>query len=591
MLPVFSKLSETFLQREPWSKFQVSSLRHLKDIFPEVMMKTRIPSAEKGGNNIFACLQAFDKRCRSINLGQRVLSSLSSNFMVFILEEFSHRCTQTRKGNSILQSNLLDAHQPHRRLHAYMCTEPQGISDLDSTSSNLNDESHGTQLAPSSDYSVPKDDFILKNASMIQKILKYHGNSCELGSALDQNCFSVTEDLVLEVLRRHRSDWKLALSFFNWASGQQGYSHGSRTYNEMFDILGRMKQIKIMRQMFTEIPPKNCGSIVNEKTFAILMNRYAASHKVRDAIDIFFNRKEHGLELDLSAFQTLLASLCRYKHVEEAESLFLEKQLEFPPVIKSRNIILNGWCVLGSLREVKRFWNDIITSGCKPDLYTYGIFINSLTKAGKLATAVKLFSAMWTKGCNPDVTICNCIIDALCFKKKIPDALLIFEKMNERGCLPDVATYNSLIKHICKIRRMEKAYELLDEMEEKGCTPNARTYTYFFKTMKNHEEVVAMVSRMKRNGCKIDGDTYNLILNLYVRWGNQQGILSVWMEMERSGLGPDQRSYTVMIHGLHSQGKLDEAERYYIEMQSKGLIPEPRTRLLIKAIELKRKNE
>lgn len=412
----------------------------------------------------------------------------------------------------------------------------------------------------------------------------------ELESALGGDRFSLSERFVLEVLRRHRSDWKAASTFFDWASAQEGYSHGSRAYNEMLDILGRMKQIKLMRQLFDGIPHEPSAPVVNEGTFAVLVNRYAAAHKVADAVEVFYKRREYGLELDLSAFQKLLTALCRYKHVEEAEALFLQRRAEFPPVIRSRNIILNGWCVLGSLREAKRFWNDIVTSDCKPDLYTYGIFINSLAKAGKLGTAVKLFTAMWARGCNPDVAICNCIIDALCFKKRIPEALEVFREMDGRGCLPDAATYNTLLKHLCGIGRMEEARALLAEMEQRrgGCAPNTRTFTYFLKAAKDAGEAGAMVSRMRSAGCEPDADTYNLLLNLYVRWGDRRRVASVWSEMEGRGLGPDQRSYTVVIHGLHGRGRLDEARQVYAEMRSKGLIPEPRTRLLIKAIELGR---
>lgn len=427
----------------------------------------------------------------------------------------------------------------------------------------------------------------LKELFMIQNIFKSHENSHDIELAINKCKLIVTEDLVVQVLRRHNSDWKSALFFFNWASRQQGYCHGSKPYNEILDILGRMKQLKLMRQVFEEVPKERIDTVITERTFAILMNRYAAAHKVESAIEVFYKRKDYGFECHIHAFQTLLISLCRYKHVEEAEALFLKKQDDFPPVIKSQNIILNGWCVLGNSREAKRFWNDIISSKCKPDLFTYGIFINSLTKAGKLGTAIKLFAAMRKKGCNPDVTICNCIIDALCFKKRIPEALGIFNEMNEPGCLPDVATYNSLIKHLCKIRRMEKVYELLDEMEKRGCLANARTYSYILKTTGKPEEVSELLHTMERTGCKMNGDTYNLVLNLYVQWSYQKGIDSVWAEMEKNGLGPDQRSYTIMVHGFYNKGKLDQALQYYSKMSLKGMTAEPRTRLLVEAIHLK----
>ncbi|KAL5227964.1 hypothetical protein ABZP36_016229 [Zizania latifolia] len=426
------------------------------------------------------------------------------------------------------------------------------------------------------------------HASEIVKALKSSDGDGKLSKALGQFTDAMDEDVVLMVLRKQRSNWQVALSFFNWAASLPGYVHGSRAYTEMLDILGRMKKIRLMRQLFDEIPEERRGSVVTNKMFAVLLNRYAGAHKVQDAIDVFYRRKNYGFELDLVGFQILLMSLCRYKHVEEAEALFLQKKDEFPPVIKSWNIILNGWCVKGSLADAKRVWNTIIESQLKPDLFTYGTFINSLTKSGKISTAVKLFTSMWEKGINPDVAICNCIIDQLCFKKRIPEALEIFGEMSDRGCQADVATYNTLIKHFCKTNRMDKVYELLDNMEEKGCSPNNMTYSYILKTTERPKDVITLMQRMEKYGCRLDSDTYNLILNLYVSWKYEKGIQLVWDEMERNGSGPDQRSFTIMVHGLHSHGKLDEALQYYRTMESRGMTPEPRTKILVKAIRMKK---
>ncbi|WVZ72271.1 hypothetical protein U9M48_020759 [Paspalum notatum var. saurae] len=295
-------------------------------------------------------------------------------------------------------------------------------------------------------------------------------------------------------------------------------------------------EVRHMRKLFDEIPEERRRVVVTNRMFAVLLNRYAGAHKVQEAIEVFYLRK----------------------HVEEAEALFREKKDEFLQVTKSWNIIINGWCVKGSLRDAQRIWNDIIASKVERDLFTCGIFINALTKDGRISSAVKLFNKMWEKGINPDVAICNCIIDLLCFKKRIPEALKIFGDMNDRFCQADVATYNTLIKHLCKINRMEKVYELLDEMEAKGCSPNNRTYSYILKMAEKAKDVIALVQRMEQTGCKLDSDTYNLILNLYIGWKCDKEVQQVWDEMERSGSGPDQRSYTIMVHGLHSQKEFDE---------------------------------
>ncbi|KAI3457429.1 hypothetical protein Pfo_014092 [Paulownia fortunei] len=423
-------------------------------------------------------------------------------------------------------------------------------------------------------------------ALKIQTLLKIHSDGPieEIEQRLDDCNLSLSEDLILNVFKRHRSDWKPAYAFFCWVCKSKksiGFSPSTSIYNEILDTLGRMKRFEELLQVLDEMSRRK--NLINERTYGIVVSRHAAAHKVDEAIEFFNKMEDLGLQRDLVAFQTLLLSLCRYKHVEAAELLFRNKKSEFRDDIKTWNIILNGWCVLRSLPDAKRFWKDIVTSECKPDKFTYGIFINSLSKSGKISTSMKLLKAMWEKGCKPDVTICNTVIDGLCFKKRIPEALQIFSEMNERDCPPNAATYNSLIKHLCKIQRMEKVHELLNEMEEKGesCLPNSLTYGYLLKVAKKPEEVDKILERMEKSGCKLQGDTYNLVLRLFMEWGDEERVKYIWDEMERSGSGPDQRSYTIIIHGLYDKGMIGAALEYFAEMMSKGIVPEPRTKLLV----------
>lgn len=420
----------------------------------------------------------------------------------------------------------------------------------------------------------------------IQTLLKIHFNGPveEIEHRLDKCNLSLSEDLILNVLKRHRSNWKPAYTFFCWvckAKNSFGYSPETSIYNEILDILGRMKRFEELLQVLDEMSRRK--KLINERTYGIVVSRLAAAHKVDEAIEFFNKMEDLGLKRNLAAFQTLLLSLCRYKHVETAELLFRNKKSEFGDDIKTWNIILNGWCVLRSLPDAKRFWKDIVTSECKPDKFTYGIFINSLSKSGKISTSMKLLKAMWEKGCRLDVTICNTVIDGLCFKKRIPEALQIFSEMNAKDCPPNTATYNSLIKHLCKIQRMEKVHELLNEMEEKreSCSPNALTYGYLLKAAKKPEEADKILERMEKSGFKLQEDTYNLVLRLFMEWGDEERVKYIWDEMEKSGTGPDQRSYTIIIHGFYDKGMIGAALEYFAEMMSKGIVPESRTKLLV----------
>ncbi|XP_042032055.1 putative pentatricopeptide repeat-containing protein At3g15200 isoform X1 [Salvia splendens] len=426
-------------------------------------------------------------------------------------------------------------------------------------------------------------------ALRIQFLLKNHFHEAaeSVDRRLEQLKPPLSHELALNVLKRHRSDWKSAYTFFRWLSDSSGYSPETSIYNEIADILGQNRRFDELRQLLDEMPRRKKS--MDERTYAVVVSRLAAAHRVDEAIQFFDGMEESGFRRDLPAFQTLLLALCRYKHVERAEFLFRVRKSEFGTDIKTWNIVLNGWCVLRSLPDAKRFWRDILASDCKPDRYTYGIFINSLCKSGKAGRSLELLRAMWEQGCSPDAAICNTVIDGLCFKKRIPEALEVFREMREKGCSPNNATYNSLIKHLCKIQRMEVVEELVKEMEETGgsCAPNALTYGFLLRAARNVEQVDGILERVKDSGCEVGGDFYNMVLRLFVGWGDEERVRCVWGEMERRGVGPDRRSYTIVVHGLCEMGRGGAALEYFAEMECKGMFPEPRTKMLVEEMRYK----
>jgi pentatricopeptide repeat protein len=89
----------------------------------------------------------------------------------------------------------------------------------------------------------------------VLKVLKStNADNADLRGALRRFAVHMDDDIILMVLQKQRSNWQVALAFFNWAATLPGYAHGSRAYTKMLDILGRMKKVKHMRQLFDEIP-------------------------------------------------------------------------------------------------------------------------------------------------------------------------------------------------------------------------------------------------------------------------------------------------------------------------------------------------
>ena len=81
---------------------------------------------------------------------------------------------------------------------------------------------------------------------------------------------SMSENLVLNVLWRHRCDWEPAYTFFNWVSKQgnrSGYLLGSDAYNQILDI------VVIGNQVLDEMSQRK--GLVNERTYGIVLKLQA----------------------------------------------------------------------------------------------------------------------------------------------------------------------------------------------------------------------------------------------------------------------------------------------------------------------------
>ncbi|AES79959.2 PPR superfamily protein [Medicago truncatula] len=179
------------------------------------------------------------------------------------------------------------------------------------------------------------------------KIFRRDKPTEQIERALNLTGIHPDSNLVLELLQRHRSDWKPAFIFFKWVTKTNNYTPSCEVYNEIINILGKMKRFEELHQVLDEM--------------------FVAAHKVEELINIFHIREEFGLdnELDSETFRTLLMWMCRYKHIEEAETLFHRNlnKFGFCRDIKTWNVILNGWCVLGNTHEAKRLWKDIAGFG------------------------------------------------------------------------------------------------------------------------------------------------------------------------------------------------------------------------------------
>ncbi|GAB4850052.1 hypothetical protein Ancab_029350 [Ancistrocladus abbreviatus] len=376
---------------------------------------------------------------------------------------------------------------------------------------------------------------------------------------------------VCEALSSYSNDYKRALDFFNWVESNCGFQHTTETFNRMIDILGKFFEFDKSWELI-QIMQKQCFSMPNYSTFRIMFKRYVSAHLVKEAIDMY--EKLDGFDLkDEVSFCNLIDALCEYKHVVEAQELWVKRRdcVGLESETKVHNMILRGWLKLGWWGKCREFWEEMDRKGIRKDLVSYSIYMDIQCKGGKPRKAVKLYKEMKRKGIVLDVIAYNTAVHAIGLSEGVDFSIRLYKEMVELGCKPNVVTYNTIIKLLCENGRMKEAYDMLKQMRNKGCDPNVITYNCIFRCLVKPNEILWFFDRMIENGVRPGLDTFVMLIRKFGRWGFLRPVFLVWNKMEELGCSPDESAYNALIDALVQKGMVDMAKKYDEEMLEKGL--------------------
>jgi pentatricopeptide repeat domain-containing protein 1 len=97
----------------------------------------------------------------------------------------------------------------------------------------------------------------------------------------------------------------------------------------------------------------------------------------------------------------------------------------------------------------------------QPSVCTYNILINGLCKSGRLKDAQKVYEDLLVKGYNIDVYAYNAMIKGFCKKGLFDDALAVVSKMKDSGCSPDIKTFEIIIHSLFDRGENDKARKMI----------------------------------------------------------------------------------------------------------------------------------
>ncbi|KAF5445584.1 hypothetical protein F2P56_034627 [Juglans regia] len=368
--------------------------------------------------------------------------------------------------------------------------------------------------------------------------------------ALDQVGVELTNELVVEVLRRLRFEEKIAFRFFTWAGHRENYAHESRAYNDMIDILSntkyKVKQFRIVCDLLDYMKRRDKNTVPVEVLLKILRD-YTEKHLTY--LHKFAKKKRIRVKTqpEINAFNLLLDALCKCSLVEDAEAMFKKVKNKVKPDANTYNILFFGWCRVRNPTRGMRVLEEMIELGHTPDNFTYNTAIDTFCKAGMVTEAAELFDFMRTKGStlsSPTAKTYAIMIVALVQNDRMEECFKLLGHMINSGCLPDVTTYKELIEGMCLAGKIEEAYKFLEEMGNKDSDGAFETW---------HE--------MDKRGCAQDMDTYSLMIDGLFRCNKVEDACSLLEDVVNKGMKLPYRMFDSFLMQLSVIGDLRAIHR------------------------------
>ncbi|GLU09563.1 hypothetical protein SLE2022_264160 [Rubroshorea leprosula] len=446
----------------------------------------------------------------------------------------------------------------------------------------------------SSTLNLPKLQLSEDADTLSQILLTQHNPFHSMECSLQLHGISLSSFLLDQTLLRLQNSSKVALPFFHFSKSLPHSPSllSTTSYNIMIDILAKVCQFDIAWQLIVEMDKTNIDP--DSSTFMILVRRLIAAGLTRQAIRtvddmecfVALNDEDRSF-----CFCYLLDTLCKYGYVKQAVEFFNKRKSQFRPDLKMYTILISGWCKIKRIDMAEKFLKEMIDRGIEPNLVTFNVLLDGICRRASLhpderfqrtiMNAERVFDEMHHRGIEPDVTSYSIVLHVYSRAHKPEVTIDKLKEMKEKGIHPTVATYTSVMKCLCSCGRIEEAEVLLGEMIRDGVSPSAATYNCFLKEYKGRKGVSAALKlyRMMKEDhlCEPSMLTYNLLLQMFLKWGEMETINEIWADLKGTLSGPDLDSYTVLIHGFCQKQRWKEACQYFVEMIERGLLPQKAT--------------
>ncbi|KAJ4373283.1 hypothetical protein N0V83_003577 [Neocucurbitaria cava] len=274
-----------------------------------------------------------------------------------------------------------------------------------------------------------------------------------------------------------------------------------------------------------------------------------------------FNLKRIARAVESLASAPMLDNL--WKGVEEAYTPQGQKAA-IPPRIY--NAFLSGFMVLSQPQRSVDVWNHMIAHGIKPDLLSWVALLNGCAKAKDLNG----FNAMWTRmlntGVEPDNYAWTTRVNGLIALRQVNQGLVALDDMGKRwlsaeNVINNPQTHGKNRKGPGNLPKSSKAVNKCPkpsiEVVNGAISALVQIRPGSMRDDKRIEFVQKILLWARNFDIKPNAITYNSLIQLYLRAGDQGTAFKILQQMENDGIEGDIATHTMIITAAFQNHSFD----------------------------------
>ncbi|GMH03917.1 hypothetical protein Nepgr_005756 [Nepenthes gracilis] len=301
--------------------------------------------------------------------------------------------------------------------------------------------------------------------------------------------------------------------------------------------------------------------------FNLLLDALCKCCLVEDAENMF-KKVKSKIKPDANTYNILFFGWCRVRNPTRGMRV-LEEMIgdDFSPDNFTYNTAIDTFCKAGMIDEAAKLFEFMKTQGStlsSPTAKTYSIMILALVKSHRMEECFKVVDDMIKSGCLPDVSTYNELIEGMYLAGNVEEAYRFLEEMANKGYPPDIVTYNCFLKVLCDNKTSDEALRLYGRMIEVRCEPSVHTFNMLidmFYAMEDPCGAFETWHEMEKRGCDRDINTYCIMIEGLFRCNKVEDACFLLEDVLNKGMKLPYRKFDLFLMQLSVVGDLHAIHR------------------------------